>query len=457
MRRYLIFVTAAAGLLMSAIDVTVVAVAFPHFIRDLHTDVLWAAWTISIYAIGVTAAMPLAGNLSDSFGRKKVFICSLILFTAGSLACGLAHNVFMLIACRFFQGLGGASFLPTASGIVSDHFPENREIPIGLLSGTWSVGAIVGPNLGGWIVSQYSWRYIFYINFPVGVVLICLILILLKDPVRSSRQRIDFEGATFFSGAILFLMLALTLIGESVSRRSVPVIASTLVLSFFLLLFFLRHETRVANPIVDVVLLRSTPFLAANLFNIVVGAAFVGVFSFVPFYATSVHRLSTLASGMILTPRSFGVIAASAVTSFLLRRLGYRWPMIVGACVIAGAAILLGQGSHLSKVLAPRLGITRILSLLMLMTGIGAGIINPPANNACIELMPEKVATIVGLRGMFRTVGGVLGVCAVTLILHLSPDLNRGFTIAFSLFGAGLLSAIPLVFLMPARRMGGPL
>ncbi|MGD0658098.1 MAG: MFS transporter [Syntrophorhabdales bacterium] len=437
---------------MSAIDVTVVAVAFPHFMKDLHTNVLWAAWTISVYAIGVTAAMPLAGNLSDSFGRRKVFIGSLGLFTAGSLACGLAPNVFVLIACRFFQGLGGASFLPTASGIVSDHFPESREIPIGLLSGTWSVGAIIGPNLGGWIVSQYSWRYIFYINVPVGIALMCLILILPKDPRRLSRRHVDFEGASFFSGAILFLMLGLTLLGESFSRRSIPIVAASLGLSLLFLLTFLRQEKKTANPIVDVVLLKSTPFFAANLFNIVVGAAFVGVFSFVPLYATSVHRLSILASGMILTPRSFGVIVFSAVTSFLLRRLGYRWPMVVGACIISSAAILLGQGSHLSRLLENRMGITEILSLLMLLTGIGAGIINPAANNACIELMPEKVATIVGLRGMFRTVGGVLGVCAVTLALHLSHDLNMGFTLAFSLFGVALLGAIPLVFLMPAGR-----
>ena len=436
---------------MSAIDVTVVAVAFPHFIRDLHTNVLWAAWTISVYSIGVTAAMPLAGNLSDSFGRKKVFMCSLALFTAGSLACGLAPNIFVLIACRFFQGLGGASFLPTASGIVSDHFPENRETPIGLLSGTWSVGAIIGPNLGGWIVSQYSWRYIFYINFPVGIVLMCLIMMFLKDPRRSSRQHVDFEGASFFSGAILFLMFGLTLIGEGFSRRSVSVVAASLALSFSFLLLFLRQEKKAANPIVDMVLLKSTPFLAANLFNIIVGAAFLGVYAFVPFYATSVHRLSTLASGMILTPRSIGVIAASAITSFLLKRFGYRWPMVVGACTISFAAILLGQSSHLSGVLGGRWGIAELLSLLMLITGIGAGIINPAANNACIELMPEKVATIVGLRGMFRTVGGVLGVCAVTLVLHLSPDLNTGFRIVFTFFGIGLLGAIPLVFLMPAR------
>jgi EmrB/QacA subfamily drug resistance transporter len=452
MRRYLIFATAAMGLLMSAIDMTVVAVAFPHFIRDLHTNVLWAAWSVTVYEIAVTVAMPLAGNLSDSFGRKKVFICSLFLFTAGSLACGLARSIFMLIVCRFFQGLGGASFLPTASGIVSDTFKENREIPIGLLSGTWSVGAIIGPNLGGWIVSQYSWRYIFYINLPVGIVLVCLIAVLIKDPRRASRQRIDFEGASFFSGAILFFMLALTLIGESFTGRSVMVAATALALSFSSLLMFFRQEKKATAPIVDLALLRSKPFLAANLFNIVVGSAFLGIFAFVPFYAIAVHGLSTLASGMILTPRSIGVIAASVIMSFLLRRLGYRWPMVVGSCTISSAAILLGQGSRLSGLLGARIGVTEILALLMLVFGIGAGIVNPAANNACIELMPEKVATIVGLRGMFRITGGVSGVCFATMVLSLSHSPNTGFMIVFTTLGIVLLSAIPLVFLMPAGR-----
>ncbi len=164
MRRYLIFVTAGLALLMYAIDSTVVAVAFPVFTKDLHTDVLWSAWTISIFFIAVTMAMPLAGNLSDSFGRKKVFLISLVLFTGSSLACGFAPNIYTLIVFRFFQGIGGASFLPTASGIVSDVFPENRETAIGLFSSIYNVGAVIGPNLGGWIVSRYSWRYVFYIN-----------------------------------------------------------------------------------------------------------------------------------------------------------------------------------------------------------------------------------------------------------------------------------------------------
>ncbi|MGD0234157.1 MAG: MFS transporter [Syntrophorhabdales bacterium] len=205
MRRYFVFVIAGFALLMYSIDGTVVAVAFPNLIRDLNTNVLWAAWTISIFFIAVTLAMPLAGNLSDSFGRKKVFLISLGLFTASSLACGLAPNIYSLIAFRFLQGIGGASFLPTASGIVSDNFPESRERAIGLFSSIFPIGGIIGPNLGGWIVSLYSWRYVFYINLPIGIGLIVFSMLLLKDSRVSSRRHLDFAGISFFSGAIVWL------------------------------------------------------------------------------------------------------------------------------------------------------------------------------------------------------------------------------------------------------------
>jgi len=170
MRPYLIFVTVALGLLMYSIDTTVVAVAFPSFIRDFHTSVLWAAWTISIYLIAVAVAMPLMGKLSDSFGRKRIFLFSLMLFTGSSLACGLSPNIYSLILFRFLQGVGGAAFLPTASGIVSDQFPGNRERAIGLFTSIFPIGGIIGPNIGGWIVSNYSWRFIFYVNLPTGIV-----------------------------------------------------------------------------------------------------------------------------------------------------------------------------------------------------------------------------------------------------------------------------------------------
>ena len=452
MRRYLIFVTAALGLLMYSIDSTVVAVAFPNFIKDFGTNVLWGAWTISIYLIAITTVMPLAGNLSDSLGRKKVFLTSLILFTASSLACGLAPNIYSLVGFRFLQGIGGASFLPTASGIVSDYFPENRERAIGLFTSIFPIGGIVGPNLGGWIVSRYSWRYIFYINLPIGIGLIVLIIILLKDSKVFSRPHIDFKGVSFYSGGILFLMLSLNLMGESFSVSTLPFAALFSALSFFLLFLFFRQEKKDSNPILDMALLKSKPFLAANLYNMIIGAGVFAIFAFVPLYATSVHGLSTLMSGMILTPRSLGVIPASAVTSFLLRRWGYRWPMVLGLTIISFVTLLLSLKLQLWRIFSIHLGIAEILALLMMLSGIGMGIALPASNNACIELMPEKVATITGLRGMFRTVGGALGVSIITIILHSTSDLRNGFKITFISFGLGLLFAIPLVFFMPAGK-----
>jgi EmrB/QacA subfamily drug resistance transporter len=452
MRRYLVFITASLGLLMYAIDSTVVAVAFPRLVEDLGTNLLWAGWTISIYYIGVTTAMPLAGNLSDSFGRKKVFVISLVVFTISSLFCGLAPNIYTLILWRFLQGVGGASFLPTASGIATDLFPESRERVIGLLSSVFNAGSIIGPNLGGWIVSRYSWRYVFYINLPIGAGLIALIMLLLKGSTSQVRPHIDLKGAFYFSAAVLFLMFGVNLIGESFALHSLVTAGILLFLSLSLALLFLRQEKNESRPILDPVLLKSRPFLAANIVNMVMGAGFFGLFASVPLYATSVHRLSTLMSGMILTPRSLGVIFASIVTSFLLKRWGYRRPLIVGLGIVSCATILLAPVLPVIAIMQTKLDIGEILAFLILFCGVGAGMANPAANNACIELMPEKVATITGLRGMFRTVGGALGISVITFILHVSSTPSNGFSVIFILFGLALASVIPLVFLMPSGR-----
>jgi EmrB/QacA subfamily drug resistance transporter len=456
MRPYLIFVSAGLSLLMYSIDTTVVAVAFPHFIKDLGTNVLWAAWTISIYLVAVTSVMPLMGKLSDSFGRKKVFLISLVLFTASSLACGLASNIYSLLAFRFIQGIGGAAFLPTAAGIVSDQFPENRERVIGLFTSIFPIGGIVGPNLGGWIVSRYSWRYIFYINLPIGIIVIALIMILLEDSKVLSRPHIDFVGASFFFGAILSLMLGLNLIAENFSISSLLIAVICLVVSFSFFYLFYCQENKDSDPILDIPLLRSKPFLAANLYNMILGAGIMGIFAFIPLYATSVHKLSTLISGVILTPRSLMVIAASFVTSFLLKRWGYRLPMVLGLIIISLSTILIGdQGFQLLRMVDIHLGVAEMLAILMMVTGIGMGIALPASNNACIELMPEKVATITGLRGMFRSVGGAFGISLITIILHTSSTPANGFRITFISFGLGLLFAIPLVFLMPTGKKVG--
>jgi MFS family permease len=338
---------------------------------------------------------------------------------------------------------------------VSDQFPENRERAIGLFTSIFPIGGIVGPNLGGWMVSRYSWRYIFYINLPIGMGLLILIMILLEDSKVLSRPHIDFVGASFFFGAILFLMLGLNLIAENLSISSLLLTIIFLVISFSFLYLFFRQEKKDSNPILDMALLRSKPFLAANLYNMMVGAGVFRIFPFIPLYATSVHKLSTLVSGMILTPRSLGVISASAVTSFLLKRWGYRWPMVLGLCIISISTILLGgQGLQLLRMIGTHWGVAEILAVLIMVTGIGIGIALPASNNACIELMPEKVATITGLRGMFRYVGGAFGISLITMILHSSSTPISGFRTTFISFGLGLLFTIPLVFLMPTGKKG---
>jgi len=454
MRRYVIFVSAGLSLLMYAIDGSAVAVAFPNFMKEFGTNVLWAGWTISIYLVAITSVMPLAGKLSDSFGSKKVFLVSLILFTGSSLACGFAPNIHTLIAFRFLQGVGGASFIPTATAIVSDQFPESRQSVVGLTSSIFPIGGIVGPNLGGWIISRYSWRYIFYINLPIGMLLIGLILVLLKDSKVLSRPHIDFAGASFFFGAILFMMIGLNLIGEGLSVELLLLTVLSWGISICFAFLFLRHEKKDPKPILEIALLKSRPFMAANLYNTAVGVAVFGIFNIIPYYATSVLKLSTMASGMILTPCAVGNICTAIIVSFQLRRWGYRWPMVLGLIVISLTTFLLDQGFHLFRVIGIQRGIVEAVIFIVMLFGIGMGFIFPASNNACIELMPDKVATITGLRGMFRSIGGALGISLIAVILHLSSTPHSGFRTVFLSFGLGLLFTIPLVFLMPTGRKG---
>jgi len=158
---------------------------------------------------------------------------------------------------------------------------------------------------------------------------------------------------------------------------------------------------------------------------------------------------------MILTPRSLGTIPASAITSFLLKRWGYRWPMLLGLSIISLSTILLNSRALLFlRIIGIHSGVAEILAVLIMVTGIGVGIALPASNNACIELMPAKVATITGLRGMFRSVGGAFGISLITIILHSSSTPDDGFRATFLSFGLGLLLTIPLVFLMPTGKKG---
>ncbi|HUZ01367.1 MAG TPA: MFS transporter, partial [Thermomicrobiaceae bacterium] len=192
-----IFVVVAMALLMSSIDGTIVAVGLPNMMAGLKTNLVWIGWVITAYSLTQTIIMPMAGKLSDDFGRKVLFLVSVVLFTSSSFLCAIAPNVYLLILFRVLQAIGGGAFMPSAAGIVSDVFgPARRRTAIGLFGSVFPLGGIIGPNLGGWVIDHFGWRAIFSVNLPIGVVLLFLGVFLLPKGGRVHTARsIDLIGA----------------------------------------------------------------------------------------------------------------------------------------------------------------------------------------------------------------------------------------------------------------------
>ena len=200
-RRWLVFGIVSIGLFMASIDQTIVATALPAIEHDLHAGINWSGWTITIYALGQVIAMPMAGKISDMYGRKKVFAVSAAVFTLASLCCGFAPNMALLLVPRFIQALGGGAFMPSATGIVADHFGPERDRAVGLFTSILPVGGIIGPIVGGVFVSYWSWRGIFLVNVPIGIALIALTVKFIPSSSARKQSRIDLRGIILLAAA----------------------------------------------------------------------------------------------------------------------------------------------------------------------------------------------------------------------------------------------------------------
>jgi len=465
-RAYLFFGLAGISLLMFSIDSTVVAVALPNMMADLQTSLVWLGWTLTGYALAQTAVMPLAGKLSESFGRMRVFLVCMCLFTLGSLLCGLAPNIYVLIGCRVLQALGGGGFLPSAAGIVAREFTHNRDRMIGLFSSIFPLGGIIGPNLGGFVVEHWSWREVFLINVPIGIVVFLVLLtqmgpaehahVLQRSTGQAANHRIDLPGAVLFAGAITSLLAALSLLGNNPSFIRSPAFWAMLVVAGVLLAVFARQELHAPEPILDLRLVLRGPFLAVNAYNFVFGATVFGFFTFIPYFVVTQYGMSTVESGAILTPRSIAMTATSTVASLYLIRLGYRWPMLAGMACIVAAMTLLSQGWSEVRLGGLAVGTFPLVAAEVALGGIGMGLAAPSSSNALLDLLPERAAVVTGIRGMFRSTGGIIGTAFIVLALELSPDKAAGMRTIYAVLAVLLLTTIPLTFAIPdtarARR-----
>lgn len=438
----LVFAAVSVALFMVAVDQTIVATALPSIQNELHTRINWAGWTITTYSLAQVLVMPVAGRLSDQFGRKTIFMCAAAVFTTASLCCGLANSIYLLIGLRGAQALGGGAFMPSASGVVADQFGPDRDRALAMFTSILPIGGIVGPILGGVFVTYWSWRGIFLINVPIGVVLIILCALVIPRSTRRAKVPVDIVGVALLGSMLLAVMFGFAFLGAG----------SAFLASWrFLLpegigaaagLFFVRHIRSHRAPFIPARLLYGHGFGVMNLINFVYGGAVLGLAAVVPLYAELRYGLLPLAAGTLLTSRAVGMIAVAGIASMALRRTGSRRPMAIGFGLIALGLVLLW--------LPPAsVGPYGWLAAAAGITGLGMGMAVPATNNATLQLAPDQVAAIAGLRGMFRQSGSILTLSATTALLATAHDPAVAQSRIFLVFAVLMVALIPLNLLVP--------
>jgi EmrB/QacA subfamily drug resistance transporter len=444
-RRRLVFGIVAIALFMAAVDGTIVATALTSIQHELGAGIEWSGWTITIYALGQILVMPLAGKISDMYGRRKVFIVAAIIFTGASLACGIAPNIYVLVALRGIQAVGGGAFMPSASGIVSDHFGRDRDRALGMFSSIFPIGGVVGPILGGVFTTYWSWRGIFLVNVPLGIALIILALIFVPESNRRPGRKLDFYGVALLGILILAAMFGITWLGDGTNTVLSPVFLVSEAIAVIALLMFIRHSRRGESPFIPARLLVGRGFGVMNLLNFLYGAAALGFGAIVPLYAEDRFNIATLPAGTLLTARAIGMILVAGLAVMALRRTGYRLPMVAGFTVTAIGLVGLTWDPNLLPNYA-------WLSIAAAVTGIGMGMATPASNNATMQLAPDQVAAVAGLRGMFRQGGSIMAISAATAVVARSGDPGGALTITFLIFAGILILSLPLIYLVPEHK-----
>jgi len=449
-RRVLVFCIIAMALMMMAIDSTIVATALHALQHDLHASINWVGWTMTAYSFGFLLMLPVTGKLSEEYGRRRVFLFSVSAFTVASLLCGLANNVYVLVALRAVQAAGGAGFTPSATGLIIDHFGDDRDRAVSLFGSIFPIGALIGPIFGGMFVTYWSWRGIFFVNVPIGVASIWLArrFIPADPPLRAgpSRPHMDWPGMALLGVGVFAAMLAVSILGEAgVSPWSTSFVACVVIGAGALWLFH-RHIHRTAGPFIDPMLIHGPNFGVVNAVNIVYGGMRAGLVALLPLYATSRYAIDALASGTLLVAQGVATIAFSLMGALALRRTGHRLPVYVGGTVVGIGAMLLAV--HPPGGISPYTWLAAAAFLI----GAGGGGLNPATRNAGLQLAPRSSSTLASIRTMSLQVGQITTVSVVTAILTRVSDPANTQAVAFAIMGLLFVLALPLASRIPEHK-----
>jgi EmrB/QacA subfamily drug resistance transporter len=446
--RGLVFTVVALALLMMSIDSTIVATALHTLRRELHTSIDWAGWTITAYALGFVIILPVSGKLSEQYGSRRVFVGSVLAFTIASLCCGLADNIYVLIALRGLQAAGGAGFTPSATEIIVDHFGDARDRAVSLFGSIFSIGAMIGPIFGGLFVSYWTWRGVFLVNVPIGIAVVVLALWYVprdRSRLGASPPRMDAAGMALLGGGLLFGMLAVTYLAERNAHAWSLEFVVPLIIAIVALWRFFLHINRSAYPFIAPRLISGAGFGAVNLVNALYGGVTSGVVALIPLYARNRYGINALDSGTLLIAQGAAAIMLSVAGAFALRRTGYRRPLYVGAVIIAIGMLLLAVNPA---------GIPPYawLAGAAFLVGVGRGTNNPASRNAGLQLAPEHASTLAALRTMSMAIGTIVTISIDTAILAGSHDAGRTQAWLFAAIAALFVVALPLIARVPEHR-----
>jgi EmrB/QacA subfamily drug resistance transporter len=393
------------GVFMLLLDITIVNVALPDIQTQLHASLSDLQWVIDAYALSLAALLLTAGSLADLFGRRRVFVIGLVVFTAGSIACGSAQDTFFLQVSRAFQGIGGAAMFATALALLASAFHgKDRGTAFGVFGATTGVAVAIGPVLGGALTSGLSWRWIFFVNIPICLVALAVSLTRVQESRDPDAGRPDWFGFVSFSLALGALVYGLIEAGQGSwgDRR----VVLSLVAAAVLLVVFVVSQLLQRQPMFDLGLLRKPTFTGGLVAAFGVSASIFSLLTFLVIYVQNVLGYSAVATGVRFLFLSGASFVAAALAGRLTEHVPVKW-LIAPGFVLLGVGLLLIHGIHDDS------SWTHLIPGLV-VTGIGVGMINPPLASTAVGVVPVARAGMAsGVNSTFRQVGIATGIAAL--------------------------------------------